>query len=200
MISEAALSISADEIPAPPLPAASPHADNPTFFKILQLFQAIDQEVIEANLDQQIDLMNDGKAKVDGLKHVLDRLKVMATYFGGMKDEYAAKEKAINTKIESLHKYIIHSLQTNNFEKFTGNEFTVKLKKNPASCSITGTKKPTVDHKIKYDEFVRTSYEWNLDVIKDALKSGDPLAQEIATLKHGTKVEFSINTEFKKSS
>jgi len=187
----------AAELSAPTVEEEAPQPAAPerpaSYYKILQMCNAIDEELIEIDLQEQINLLEDGKAKVDALKHVIDRCEHQAEFYKKRKQEYADKQAALDNNVKRLKKYVTRSMLDNNFTQFTGNEYMVKLQKAAPSLIVNG--EPTIDHKIKYDEFVITKYEWDVKALKEALKNGNPSAAEIGRLETTIYPRFYLNKD-----
>jgi len=170
-----------------------PNSPEPTikesFHKLLLALLAFDADDTDERPEvklEQINILEQGKAKVDGYKWILDNLEVHKA------------EKSIEKHIDSILDNMLFALQTNKFEKFTGNEFVVKVYPSTPSVEIKGGD-PTASHKIHYDKYVKVKYEWDKTAISSALKVGeDASLAEFASLKRGVHLRFAINKEAKK--
>jgi len=182
-----------------------PNSPEPTikesFHKLLLALLAFDADDTDERPEvklEQINILEQGKAKVDGYKWILDNLEVHKLYMKGRKEAYAKAEKSIEKHIDSILDNMLFALQTNKFEKFTGNEFVVKVYPSTPSVEIKGGD-PTASHKIHYDKYVKVKYEWDKTAISSALKVGeDASLAEFASLKRGVHLRFAINKEAKK--
>jgi hypothetical protein len=174
-----------------------------SFHKILMGIMEFDlaeenEKIEREDGKEQIDLLNDGKAKVDGYKWLLDQLELHAAFMKKRKQEYEACEKSLNSHINRIQGNLLYALKANGFDRFTGNEFIVVQKpSNKQAVEIKGGA-PTIDHAIKYSDFVNTSYSWDKVAIGNVLKeTSDSPISEVAKLTRSVKAEFIINSEAK---
>lgn len=162
----------------------------PTLWGLLSALKAVDDEMIEINLDEQIDLIENGKVKVDSYKYVLDKLEVQSIYLKKREEEVEKARKAIEANIKRIKEHLIKSLRENGFDKFTGNEYVVKLQRAAPAVEIKA--EPTAALKIRYPDLIRTKYEWDKTAVKDRLKEGDPAVAELAGVRETFYAKFSL--------
>lgn len=184
------------EAPIKPLDALQ--KENPSLHRILMGINELDDAIDEADADAQIDLMENGKAKVDGYKAVLDGLEMQEAYYKDQAAMYEAKAKAAKSAIARIKKNLLFALQSNQFTQFTGHMFVVKILR-AAPAVETNVSEPTLSMKIRYDKFVRTKYEWDKKAIAEGLKLDDPQAREIASLRETVYTKFTPIAKEKKS-
>lgn len=167
---------------------------SPSFHQLLLSLQTADEAMETVDLDAQLDLLEAGKIKVDNYKYILDKLELQAEYLHLKEQEYAAAKTSVKKNIERLKKHLLFALQSNDFEKFTGHQYVVRQAKSAPSLELKASE-PTLNHAIKYPNFVRTSYDWDKKALINALKAGDSSAELIADIKHTVYIKFTVNKE-----
>lgn len=162
----------------------------PTLHNLLQMLLQVDEGMTEFSLDDQLDLLEAGKVKVDNYKYLIDHLESQAVLLKKWEDEYKTARQAVENNVKRLKNHMLFAMQANGFSMFTGNQYVVKLLKAAPAVEVKG--EPTAAMKIKYDGFIKTSYEWDKKAIGAALKAGDPKAAELGSLRETVYPKFSI--------
>lgn len=166
----------------------------PTLNSLLASLKAVDDEMIEVSLDEQLDLIENGRIKVDNYKYILDKLEVQAIFLEKRREEIQKSLQVINNNIKRIKEHLIYALRSNGFEKFTGHEYVVSVRK--AAPAVEVKAEPTVAMKIKYPDYIKTKYEWDKTALKEAVKRGDdPELAELAGLRETFYPKFSIVKE-----
>jgi len=163
----------------------------PTLFNLLSALKAVDEEMIELNLDEQIDLIENGRVKVDSYKYVLDKLEVQAEFLARREKEINKAKKAIEANIKRVKEHLVKSMQDNGFDKFTGNEYVVSLRKN-GRPAVDIKAEATAAMKIKYPDLIKTEYSWVSDAVRAKLKEGDHEIMALAGFKQTYSAIFSL--------
>lgn len=171
--------------------------ENPSLHRILMGINELDDAIEDVDSDAQINLLENGKAKVDGYKAVIDGLEMQEAYYKEQAAMYEAKARAAKSAIARIKKNLLFALTSNQFTMFTGNLFVVKIQR-AAPAVETNLSEPTQGMKIRYDKFVKTKYEWDKKAIAEALKAEDPQAKEIANFRETLYPKFSPIAKEKK--
>jgi hypothetical protein len=74
----------------------------PTLFGLLAALKAVDEDMIELNLDEQIDLIENGRVKVDSYKYVIDKLEVQAIFLKQREEEIVKARRTIENNIKRI--------------------------------------------------------------------------------------------------
>jgi len=166
---------------------------NPTtLFELLAALSAADDAMGEFDFAQSIDLLENGRVKVDNYKFILDKLDAQEIILDKRAKEYSEARRVVAANRDRLERHLVHCLQQNGFDQFAGYQYKVKLSRGRPSVEIKGVSKPTPAMKIKYPDYSSTKYEWDKDAIGHGLKSGDAAAAELAALKDSYYAKFSI--------
>lgn len=174
-----------------PVPTPEQHEAPSTLHALLMALTQADDDMQETlQLDQQSELIEAGRIKVDSYKYLLDKLEAQEAMLDKWVQEYLDARRAIQNNRKRLIEHLTFALRSNGFDKFTGNQYVVSLRKAPPSVEVKG--EPTAGHKLKYSEFVRTKYEWDKTAIRDALKAGNESAAELAALKETVYPKFTV--------
>lgn len=172
--------------------------ESPTLNQLLIALSNADEELSEFDPNQQLDLMEAGKVKVDNYKYILDKLEAQEFYLSAREKEFTAARKAIQSHIRKLKDNLLFALQNNGFEKFTGHQFIVSKRRAAPAVEIIAGGDPTALHMMKFSDYIRIKYEWNKEAIR--LNIGkDPLVDELATMRETYYTRFSPNKEPPKS-
>lgn len=165
----------------------------PSLYSLLSALKAVDDEMLEVSLDDQIDLIEGGRVKVDSYKYILDKLEVQKIFYEKRAEEIEKSLQAIKGNIKRLREHLVHALRTNGFDKFTGHEYVVTVRKAPPAVEVKT--EPDAKLKIRFPDFVKTEYKWDKKAILARLKAGDPLAAELAGLRESFYPQFSLVKE-----
>jgi hypothetical protein len=164
-------------------------------FILLQRLNAVDQSFQDIGLDDEIDLLNKGKIKIDAYKFILDKLAAQLWYLDQRLDEYQKAKKTVNNAQSRVKSRLLEALEANEFTKFTGNQWIVSVRKASPSVEISGTGEIDVSLKIKHPDLIKTTYTPDKTAIKKALQAGEELGW--ASLKEANYIAFTINKEGK---
>lgn len=164
-----------------------------TLESLLSRLTAIDDELIDLDLDEQVELMEQGKVKVDNYKYIVDRMDAQADLYKKWAEEHSKAEKALRIKRKQLLNHLLFSLQKNGFQKFTGNKYQVTIRKARPAVELKVGASALL--KIRHPELIKTAYSWDKTEIGKRLKEGDESLAEIAALKETHFAHFSIAKE-----
>ena len=130
--------------------------------------------------------------KVDGCAQYLDSLDDEITRAKDYSKKFSELAKQIEARKERFEGYLKHSIESNNFEKLTGDAFQMAIKKNPASVVV----KRDVDaiDSLNYPGFVvsKITYSWDKKALKEGIEAGDKVATELAELVQKTSLKVGI--------
>lgn len=165
-----------------------------TLNALLMALTEADNALEEIDLDQQIDLLESGKVKVDSYKYVIDKLEQQERYLFEREKEYAAAKKQVQNAQKRIKEHLVFVLQNNGFEKFTGHEYTVSLRKARPSVIIKADANASL--KMKFRDLIETKYEWKKSAVYDLLSKGEnPDLEEFASIKESVHARFAVNKE-----
>lgn len=164
-----------------------------TLAQLLDKMTAIDDGLLEIDLSDQIELMQEGKVKVDSYKYLVDKLEFQADLYKKWASEYLQAEKILRNKRKQILNHLLFSLQKSGFKKFTGNKYVVTIRKARPSVDIKSPASALM--KVHYPDLVRSEYSWDKNEISNRLKSGDEKASEIASLKESYFAHFTLSKE-----
>lgn len=166
----------------------------PTLRQLLAQLQALDDDMIQLSLEDQTELIEAGRVKVDNYKYIIDKLDAQAAYLKAREDEYAQARRVVENNLRRIRDNLVRSMQTFGFDQFAGQTFTVRLAKAPPSVEVSGDCDAAM--KIRWPDYVRVKYEWDKTALRDALKSGsDPDVTNVAALKENVYPRFSVIKE-----
>lgn len=165
-------------------------------FDILKKMNEIDDLLEDqTSFEEQIDLLEEGKAKVDGYKYIIDKLESHAEHLAKKEAEIKQAKTTCQNKVKALKEGLLKALEANGFEKFTGNDWIVRRQKSQDALSIT--RQPLASDLIKHPDIVEVKYEWRKKPFREKLAEASDL-QEIAKLEENYHIRFAVNKELKK--
>jgi hypothetical protein len=166
---------------------------------ILKAITEHDDELNDFDPDMIDQFMLDSREKIDDYKSLIDRLEVLALESETRAKAWDKRAKGYRSKAKQIERKLIYALQSNDFQKFTGNEWQVRIKY--SEKTEPKFKQPADHHAIHAHKFIRTKYEWDLIALKaalrplperhdDEMKADHELACELASIVKSPNVEF----------
>lgn len=173
------------------------HEDDKSLNKLLMALTEVDNSIADVDYEVQADLFDKGKIKVDSYKYLIDKLDAQAEYFERREKEYYEAKKHCQNASRRLKDQLTFALQNNGWEKFTGHEYVVALRKSKPSVVLKAEATPKL--RLKYPELIETEYKWKKTAVGDLLRTQpDHDIAELASLKESVHVRFSLNKGTKK--
>lgn len=155
------------------LPAVEPGMSTA---QMLSVCSAIDEGLLTLTDEQHQMLTDQLRSKPDSLRYVVDELTDQAKRHRDYAREHMESARVAEAHAERLKNYLAWAMRRFGFEKLTGEQWQISLRKSERIDVVGEADETAAQHA---PEFVRTkvSYEWNKAAIKDAVKSGTyPLA------------------------
>lgn len=171
--------------------AGSGEPKKPSLNELLMRLTEADDALHEFDFDTELDLLEQGKVKVDNYKYILDKLAVHSLFLQQRIEEYTKARRVVDNSIRRIEKHLVFALQNNGFSQFPGVEWQVRLQRSAPAVELK-ISEPSAAMKIKFPDYIRTTYAWDKTAIRDALKSGDEAASELATLRESWHARFSL--------
>lgn len=177
-----------------------------TLNELLRALCLIDEALLDVDLNAAPDLMEQGKVKIDNYKYLIDEIEMRQEHMKRKKDEYAKAEATLKNQARRLKEHLVYAMQTNGFEKFTGNEYKCWVQYSE-SVELK-LSEPGPHHKIHFPSLIKTTYEWKKTDIKRILKtdiekleseSDKAMAEkvrEFASIARTPGVRFSVLKDF----
>jgi hypothetical protein len=161
-----------------------------TLKEMVEVLERSETEEVDLNLIQSV--IKALPSKVDGCAQYLDSLDDEITRAKDYSKKFSELAKQIEARKERFEDYLKHSIESNNFEKLTGEAFQMTIKKNPA-CVITRREADAVDS-LNYPNLVTTkiTFAWDKKALKDGIESGDKVALGLAELVQKTSLKVGI--------
>ena len=162
--------------------------------QLLSKLTAADEGMLDISLDDQLDLLESGRIKVDNYKYLVDKLEAQADLFKKWSKEFSDMEKSVRNNRKRLLDHMTYVMQRNGFEQFTGNRYQVRLQKSKPSVEVKA--QASAVYKIHFPEMIKTEHSWDKSKLFEALKSGDEKVKNVAELKESVHPRFTINKGF----
>jgi hypothetical protein len=161
-----------------------------TLKEMVEVLDRSESEEVDLGLIQEV--IKALPTKVDGCAQYLDSLDDEITRAKDYSKKFSELAKQIEARKERFEGYLKHSIESNGFEKLTGDAFQMTIKKNPASV-ITKRECDGPDW-LEYPQFVtsKVSYAWDKKALKEGIESGDKVATELAELVQKTSLKVGI--------
>jgi len=181
------MSFLVDQIDYSPKPTI---ADVMTLKELVEVLDKSESEEVDLALIQEV--IKALPSKVDGCAQYLDSLDDEITRAKDYAKKFSDLAKQIEARKERFEGYLKHSIESNNFEKLTGDAFQMTIKKNPASV-ITKREADAADS-LNYPNFVtsKVSFAWDKKALKEGIEIGDKVAVELAELVQKTSLKVGI--------
>jgi hypothetical protein len=173
-------------IPAPqPQPASAM-----TLKELVEVLDRSESEEVDLNLIQAV--LKALPTKVDGCAQYLDSLDDEITRAKDYAKKFSDLAKQIEARKERFEGYLKHSIESNGFEKLTGDAFQMTIKKNPAS--VIARREADAADSLNYPNLVTTkmTFAWDKKALKEGIESGDKVALGLADLVHKTSLKVGI--------
>lgn len=173
-----------------------------TFGELLQALSNFELATTQIRVDPER-LVGDLRDKVDGIKHVLDRLEAEEEFCREQGRPWNTAALALKKNRERLKDYVEYWMKREGFEKVPGNSREAILKNNAEHVEYLKSVPDVLDYQ-KFPDYVRPvrGYVWNTDKVEADLKSGRLVFPEpaegqepqppFAKLVRGQHVEFPI--------
>lgn len=159
--------------------------------QLLLKMTEVDDGMLELSLDDQIELIDAGKIKVDNYKYFIDKVDAQAELFKKWEREFREKKQVMENLSKRIKDHMIWSMNNNGFKKFTGERYVVTIRR--AKSSVVVTSKPTPEMMLDFSDLIRTKYEWEKDKIATALKTGNEDVAQFASFKENYSAKFEVN-------
>jgi hypothetical protein len=155
-------------------------------------------EVLDRSESEEVDLeilqavIKALPTKVDGCAQYLDSLDDEITRAKDYSKKFSELAKQIEARKERFEGYLKRSIESNGFEKLTGDAFQMTIKKNPTSV-ITKKEVDAADS-LNYPNFVtsKVTFSWDKKALKDGIEAGNKIATELAELVQKTSLKVGI--------
>jgi hypothetical protein len=155
-------------------------------------------EVLDRSESEEVDLeilqavIKALPTKVDGCAQYLDSLDDEITRAKDYSKKFSELAKQIEARKERFEGYLKRSIESNGFEKLTGDAFQMTIKKNPPSV-ITKKEVDAADS-LNYPNFVtsKVTFSWDKKALKDGIEAGNKIATELAELVQKTSLKVGI--------
>jgi len=163
--------------------------DKKSFYQILEALEALDESLEEIDFDDQINLLEEGKTKVDSYKYIIDKLESHAEYLAKQEAHFAQAKKVTLNNIKRIKEQLLNALAQNNFERYAGNQWIVRRQKGAKKLEVN--REPMASDIIKMPDLVEVKYSWNKVKLKDKFDESEEI-KEFCTLKQSEHVRFAI--------
>jgi glutamine cyclotransferase len=165
-------------------------SDVMTLKQMVEVLDRSESEEVDLGLIQEV--IKALPTKVDGCAQYLDSLDDEITRAKDYSKKFSDLAKQIEARKERFEGYLKHSIESNGFEKLTGDAFQMTIKKNPASVVV----KREVDaiDSLNYPGFVtsKVTFSWDKKALKEGIEAGDKVALELAELVQKTSLKVGI--------
>jgi hypothetical protein len=157
---------------------------------MVEILDRSESEEVDLNLIQEV--IKALPTKVDGCAQYLDSLDDEIARAKDYSKKFSDLAKQIEAKKERFEGYLKQSIESNNFEKLTGDAFQMTIKKNPASV-ITKREADAADS-LNYPKFVasKITFSWDKKALKEGIEAGDKVALGLAELVQKTSLKVGI--------
>ena len=161
-----------------------------TLKSMVEILDQSETEEVDLALIQEV--IKALPSKVDGCAQYLDSLDDEIARAKDYSKKFSDLAKQIEARKERFEGYLKHSIESNNFEKLTGDAFQMTIKKNPAS--VITKRECGGDDWITWPQFVtsKVSYSWDKKALKEGIESGSEVATELAELVQKTSLKVGI--------
>lgn len=146
----------------------------------------VSDEALEADIELTENLMD----KVDSIKYVLDKLDSEMQGIDVLLCELDDRKSRLKKNQEKIKKYVVESMQSASADMLSGNQWHVKLVKNPPR--VVTTRPPSVDDFVQNSDAVRMKidYAWEKEYLKNHIN--DEKIAQIATIETGYRPKFTM--------
>jgi len=158
-----------DSIDQSPEPPERTIVKPKTLNELLQALCLADEAMLEVNLDDDPDLLEQGKVKIDSYKYLMDRMETISDELKRKENEYKTARKTIDNQRERLESHLMFAMENNGFEKFVGHQYKVRMQY--SEYVDLKLSEPAAHHSIHFHDLIKTTYEWKKTDIKRILKS-----------------------------
>lgn len=137
------------------------------YMNILEVAEMLDAEQLDealAGIDDDIEV------KADGYAAVIEELKMKKEKSKELKERFAAKEKALDTRIKKMKESLQDSMLLTGKKKFKTDLFSFSIAKNQPSLSVVD------ETKIPKKYLIEQAPQLNKTIIKQELKNGTEIA------------------------
>jgi hypothetical protein len=165
-------------------------ADVMTLREMVEVLDRSESEEVDLGLIQEV--IKALPTKVDGCAQYLDSLDDEIARAKDYAKKFSELAKQIEARKERFEGYLKHSIESNGFEKLTGDAFQMTIKKNPPSV-ITKREADAADS-LNYPNLVTTkmTFAWDKKALKEGIESGDKVALGLAELVQKTSLKVGI--------
>lgn len=131
---------------------------------ILEIAEMMEEEEQFEEALKSID--DEIEVKADGYAAVIEELKMKKEKSKELKERFAAKEKALDTRIKKMKESLQDSMLLTGKTKIKTDLFTIYIQKNQPSLSVVDEKK------VPKKYFIEQAPQINNTILKQELKSG----------------------------
>jgi hypothetical protein len=155
-------------------------------YKLRQLDEAEDVILLD-----HLQAIENVKQKIDSYRYIIEQLSLHEEYNKKKAADHQALANRYKQMAARCEERLLWNLKQDGSDELKGNESSVRISK-----SIRVKMKrdaPAEDDFVKYHDYIKYSWKWDINKIKSDLKAGSANAQEVAELISCDNLKWSYN-------
>jgi len=155
-------------------------------YKLRQLDEAEDVVLLD-----HLQAIENVKQKIDSYRYVIEQLSLQEEYNKKKASDHDLLAKRYKQMAARCEERLLWNLQQDGSNEIRGNDSVVRIFK---SIQVKMKRDiPADDDFVKYHDYIKYSWKWDIKKIKSELKAGSANAQEVAELISCDNLKWSYN-------